>query len=133
MVKIHIKQSQRLTPLRQGVYLCLGKTNSIVCPINSMLFYLTVRKGSPGSLFIMKNGQFLTQQLFGTQLDSTLQEAGQNTKHNNTHSFRKGAATSAHDAGISEANIQMLGRCKSNAYKSYIRTPREKLAKFHLN
>lgn len=78
----------------------------------------------------MENGQFLTQQLFGTQPDSILHETGQNTKHYNTHSFRIGAATSAHDAGISDANIQMLGGWKSNAYKSYIRTPREELAKF---
>ena len=70
-----------------------------------MFSYLTVRKGSPCPLFIMENGQFLTQQLFGTQLDSILQEAVQNIKHYNTHSFRIGAATSAHDAGISDANI----------------------------
>ena len=74
-----------------------------------MLSYLTVRKGSPGPLFTMENGQFLTQQLFGTQPDSILHETGQNTKHYNTHSFRIGTATSAHDAGISDANIQMLG------------------------
>ena len=95
-----------------------------------MLSYLTVRKGSPGPLFIMENGQFLTRHLFGAQLDSILQEAGQNTKHYNTHSFRIGPATSAHDAGIFDANIEMLGCWKSNAYKSYIHTPTEELAKF---
>ena len=42
--------------------------------------------------------------------------------------LRMGAATSAHDTGISDANIQMLGCWKSD--KLYIRTPREELAKF---
>ena len=94
-----------------------------------MLSSLTVRKGFPRPLFIMKNGQFLTWQLFGTWLDSILQEAGQNIKHYNTHNFKIGAATSAHDAGISDANIPMLGCQKSNTYKLYIRTPREELTK----
>ena len=39
-----------------------------------------------------------------------------------------GAATSAHDSRIFDANIQMLGRWRSDAYKLYIRTPREDLA-----
>ena len=42
---------------------------------------------------------------------------------------RIGAVTSAQDSGISDANIQMLGRWKCNAYKLYIRTLREDLAK----
>ena len=67
--------------------------------------------------------------MFGAQLNNILQEAGLNANHYNTHSFRIGAATSAQDSGISDANIQMLGRWKSDAYKLYIRTPREDLAK----
>ena len=54
MVRIHIKQS-KTDPFQQGVYLCL---DNIACPINSTLFFLTVRKGFPCPLFIMENGQF---------------------------------------------------------------------------
>ena len=78
----------------------------------------------------MDNGQYLTRQLFGTQLDKILQEAGMNAKLYNTHSFRIGAATSAREAGISDVNIQMLGHWKSDAYKLYIRTPAPYLARF---
>lgn len=128
MIRIHVKQS-KTDPFRQGVHLCLGRTSNVICPISSLLPYLIIRKGAPGPLFVMENGQYLTQQLFRAQLNSILQEAGLNVKHYNTHSFRIGAATSAHDSGISDANIQMLGRWKSDAYKLYIRTPREDLAK----
>jgi integrase len=36
------------------------------------------------------------------------------------HSFRRGSATSAHNAGLSEAEIKVLGRWKSDSVKRYI-------------
>ena len=38
------------------------------------------------------------------------------------HSFWRGAATSARLAGLSEEEIQLLGRWKSNSYRLYIET-----------
>ena len=38
------------------------------------------------------------------------------------HSFRKDAATSARDAGLTEDRIILLGRWKSDSYKLYIET-----------
>ena len=129
MIRIHIKQS-KTDPFQQGVHVCLGKTDNDICPVNSLLAYLVRRCGTPGPLFVMEDGQYLTRELFRAQLNTILQEAGLNAKDYNTHSFRIGAATSAREAGISDASIQMLGQWKSDAYKVYIRTPREELAKF---
>ena len=39
------------------------------------------------------------------------------------HSFRIGAASYAEDRGLSDAQIRMLGRWKSNAFLRYIRVP----------
>ena len=41
------------------------------------------------------------------------------------HSFRRGAATSARLAGLSDQVIQLLGRWKSTCYRLYIDTPPE--------
>ena len=45
-----------------------------------------------------------------------------------SHSFRIGAATVAGRNGIPDLLIQELGRWKSNAFQSYIRTPSAALA-----
>ena len=45
-----------------------------------------------------------------------------------TLSFQIGAASSARSASIPDSQIQVLGRWKSDAYKSYIRTPLSDLA-----
>ena len=52
-----------------------------------------------------------------------------NTQCYNTHSFRIGAATTARQANIPDAIIKMLGRWKSDAYQSYIKTPPQELSK----
>ena len=44
------------------------------------------------------------------------------------HSFCIGAATTAAQAGLDAALIQILGRCKSLAYQLNIRIPRASLA-----
>ena len=42
VIQVMIKQS-KTDPFRQGVHLCLGKTGSLVCPVNAILAYLAVR------------------------------------------------------------------------------------------
>ena len=110
--------------------MCLGKTNYDICPVNSLLAYHVSRLGTPVPLFVIEDGRYLTRKLFRAQLNTIFQEAGLNAKDYNTHSFRKGAATSAREAGISYSSVQMLGRWKSDACEVYIHIPREELAKF---
>ena len=128
VIQVTIKQS-KTDPFRQGVQLYLGRTGNLVCPVNAILAYLAVRDSSPGPLFKLTDGSFLTRQQFAVLISNTLKLAGIDDKHYNTHSFRIGAATSAKEAGISDVQIKMLGRWKSEAYQLYVRTPREQLAK----
>ena len=121
-VWLTIKQS-KTDPFRMGIKLCLGRTESVVCPVKAVLPYLAIRGSTPGSLFSLKDGTPLTRVQFKTLLSATLKRAGLDDTKYNTHSFRIGAATSAKMAGITDLHIQKLGRWKSSAYQSYIRTP----------
>ena len=47
---------------------------------------------------------------------------------NNIHSVRIGMATTARQVSIPDTIIKMLGRWKSDAYQSYIKTPPQELS-----
>ena len=53
---------------------------------------------------------------------------GMNPSVYSGHSFRIGAATTAHAAGMEDSTIRMLGRWESDAVMRYIQTPAEGLA-----
>ena len=127
MIKVTIKQS-KTDPFHQGVKLFLGKTDASICPVTTLLSYMSLRGNTPGPLFILEDGQYLTRPLFGNFLDNLLHALHLKKEHFNTHSFRIGAASSARAANIPDHQIQMLGRCRSDAYKLYIRTPPTDLA-----
>jgi len=127
LLRITIKQS-KTDPFCQGVDLFIGKTGTRICPINAIMPYLAIRGAQGGPLFITEDGKHVTRQLFSSNLNTILEKMKIDTSRYNTHSFCIGAATSAKEAGISDAHIQMLGRWKSQAYLQYIRTPRSQLA-----
>ena len=129
LISMQIKQS-KTNPFQNGVSLMLSKTDQSVCPVTALLPYLAIQGSNPGPLFIMANQQYLTPPLFRVSLFHILKSIGISTKEYNTHSFHIGAATSAKAAGISDVHIQMLGRWQSDAFKTYIKTPPEDLAKF---
>ena len=129
LIRVTIKQS-KTDPFRKGVHIFLGRTGKAICPVTAILPYLAIRGNTEGPLFTMKEGRPLTRQVFGSELTRILRNAGLQADQYNTHSFRIGAATSAKQAGISDLHIKMLGRWQSNAYETYIRTPRSQLADF---
>ena len=126
-IRIKIKQS-KTDPFRQGVHIYLGKTDQDICPVRAISLYLAIRGGTPGPLFMLEDGRLLTRQIFSSAIDTILSEASLDKGSFNTHSFRIGAATSAIDAGIPEAQVKMLGRWRSDAYQRYVKTPPSELA-----
>ena len=107
----HIELSlpaSKTDPFRQGVTLTIAATGDEVCAVTALrrLFY---DWPAPLSTPLFQIGGSFTRQRLTETLRETLVAVGING-HYTGHSFRRGAATSAREAGLSEDEIQLLGR-----------------------
>lgn len=113
----------------KGVNIFLQKTGTDLCPVAALLQYLEVRpRGSPGALFVHRNGTPLSRERLVGMVREALRAANVDQSHYSGHSFRIGAATTAAKAGVPDYLIKALGRWESSAYQTYIRIPPESLA-----
>ena len=100
-----------------------AQDNPKFCPVRLMKCYLVLRGSQPGPLFVFPGGGVVTRSFFTDQLSKSLCWAGLPTDIYKGHSFRIGSATQAAMDGVSEEDIQRMGRWKSHAFKRYIRIP----------
>ena len=126
-LRLRIKAS-KTDPFRKGCFLHIGKGESPLCAIHSLLVYLTLRGDAPGPLFLFRDGRPLSCALLTSWLRGILSAAGIQGNFS-SHSFRIGAATVAARNGIPDHQIQALGRWTSLAYLLYIGTPAESLSR----
>ena len=129
MLRIQLKQS-KTDPFRTGVLVFIGRTGTPLYPVAAVLAYLSQRPAGQGPLFKFADGRALTRQRLVEQLRKALKAIGVDHTLYSGHSFRIGAATAAHAAGIEDSVIHMLGRWESDAVLRYIRTPPQSLAQF---
>ena len=131
MLRIHLKVL-KTDPFYLGVDMLVGKTSNDLCPIAAMVRYLSLSGGRDGPSFVYEDGKFLTRESLVTRICEALNMSGVDAANYLGHSFRSGATTTALQAGISDAAIQMLGRWRSDAYKRYcnIKIPADQLAAF---
>ena len=80
-------------------------------------------------LFSLSCGGALSKSVFIRATKSALSSAGLDPSSFSGHSFRAGAATSGADAGLSDYELQLLGRWSSDAYMRYVRAPPALLAR----
>ena len=132
LVQVHLKQS-KTDQLRKGVDVFVGKTGCPLCPVVAVIAYMTARGNQPGPFFQLHNGTPLTKAMFTKRIRLALQELGLPYGDFAGHSFRIGAATAAAKAGVEDSTIRALGRWNSDAFLSYVRTPREQLATLSAN
>ena len=123
---VHLRHS-KTDPFSAGVRLVIGRTGDILCPVTAVLCYLARRPPGPGPLFLFADGTPLSRALLVHHVHEALGQAGYVTTGFSGHSFRIGAATTAARAGLSDSLIQTLGRWKSSAFLTYIRTPVDEL------
>ena len=91
------------------------------CPIKSLLDYLALRGRQVGAIFVTQTGAPVTRDAFTSQLSEAIRLCGLDPSRYKGHSFRIGAASHAAEQGMSDSQIRIVGRWKSNAFQKYIR------------
>ena len=120
-------RKSKTDPFGAGTHIYMGRTGTTLCPVSSVLAYLAIRPRTQGPLFIFEDGTPLSKNALVSHLREALSQIGEDVKNFTGHSFRIGAATTAAAAGFNDSFIQSLGRWKSSAFLSYIRTPVKEL------
>lgn len=119
LVMCHFKHNTSGRPIT----LSISRTNDEYCPVLALSRFLNVRSPFKGPLYAFANGSPVSRNYFCQQLSKALKYAGLDPGNYKAHSFQIGAATTAADSGMSETQIQAMGRWKSTAFKRYIRIP----------
>ncbi|XP_063418241.1 uncharacterized protein LOC134701028 [Mytilus trossulus] len=121
---VHLKKS-KTDPFRYGITIPLFKNNTDLCPVVVLQKYYRLRMSifsNSESFFITNKGDPLSRNFFISHVKCTLDKLGLSSEKYNGHSFRSGAATTAHKARLEDHLIQTLGRWSSDCYTKYIHT-----------
>ncbi|KAJ3453583.1 hypothetical protein MRS44_017830 [Fusarium solani] len=106
----------------EGVQIILARTGDGACPVDALQKLLLLDpKEHDAPLFSFHRRPFSRSNSLST-LSTKLRTLGLQTDGYSGHSFRKGAAQHAHDSGILNDQIQMLGRWTSEAFRVYFTT-----------
>ena len=91
------------------------------CPVQSLLEHFALRGEQGGAIFITKGGLPVTREAFAWQLSEAIRLCGLDPARYKGHSFRIGAASYAAGQGMSDSQIRIMGRWRSNAFHKYVR------------
>ncbi len=127
---IHLKRSKSDYDHR-GVTVVVTASHDSICPV-AALQSLIERDPQPQSapLFRLSNGAF-TRDAVLRELETRLLRVGIPPDGYRGHSFRKGAAQEAHNNGLTQEEIQTLGRWSSDAVQRYFKTNRKRVIRLH--
>ena len=112
---INIKASKS-DPFRIGFKVRLVHIGGELCPVTALSKYINFRGATPGPLFVLQSGEFVTRKLVSAFINISLPHA----TNLNTHSFRIGGASAAASCGIPDSAIKILDRWSSDCYRRYI-------------
>jgi integrase len=122
--------ASKTDPFRMGITITIAAASDAACPVKS-LRHLFEKYSLPtfSPLFTLSRDpttavdsavdSAFTRTKVISRLRTILLELGVSGNYSG-HSFRRGAATWARSIGIPDADLQLLGRWKSDAYKRYI-------------
>lgn len=121
--------TSKTDPFRQGVTLYVAAApDSLTCPVTCLKSLFTRNPLPPNSpLFVSTNNSPLLRNELIARLRHDVASLGLDSTKFAGHSFRRGGASSAFAAGLSDFEIQQLGRWRSDTFKLYIEPNRERL------
>jgi hypothetical protein len=109
--------TSKTDPFRHGVTITISPAPDAACPLAAIQNLRALTQVDPlQPLFVRPNNQPFSRDYVVRCLRLCLTHQGI-TGHYSGHSFRRGAATSARLAGLTDHEIQLLGRWQSDAYK----------------
>ncbi|KAJ5215306.1 uncharacterized protein N7498_001713 [Penicillium cinerascens] len=100
----------------------LAKTGDGACPVDALRKLLLLDPRGPDTPLFSFGRRPFSRNNFLSTLSTKLRTLGIQTHGYSGQSFRKGAAQHAHDSGILDDQIQMLGRWTSEAFMVYFTT-----------
>ena len=116
--------ASKTDPFRHGIELTIAASNDLDCPVHAMKRFARIDTHRPqlAPLFCVGSDEQrpLTREYVVLKLPDLAIRSGLGRGAWNGPSFRRGAATWASQVGLSENQIQTLGRWRSDAYKTYI-------------
>ena len=113
--------ASKTDPFRRGITLHIAAAGDKACPVASFSHLFSHFPSTPRSPLFDTGEAAFTRRCVTNELQRTLKEVGI-VGHYSSHSFRRGAATWARVAGLTDAEIRILGRWKSDSYRLYIDT-----------
>jgi hypothetical protein len=117
-VILHLPAS-KTDPFRKGVSIPFSPSNDEICPVTALrTLFQRYPKPTSSPLFSRLCGPFDRQWVL-RKMSQALLFAGLNPKGYTGHSFRRGAANSALNSGISREDIKRMGRWKSDSIDRY--------------
>jgi hypothetical protein len=124
---LHLKSS-KTDPFKHGVKIYYFPIEHRVCAVKTISRFLSVRRtlfnSSTSPLLLTPEGTALSKNSFVIKIRQLLQHLHLPAHLYYGHSFRRGAATTAHACGISQELIMTLGRWLSeSSCKLYIDIP----------
>ncbi len=129
-----IKQS-KTDQTKKGHFIYIFNLQSPILPYQTLLAFLHLRKSQSklpsDPLFTDDSNRPVTRFWFQKHLKAVLHLSDTPAGNFSSHWFRIGAATTAAHKGLSQQQIQELGRWSSEAFKSYIRSDRSHIKEAH--
>ena len=124
--ELHIKRS-KTDQYAEGRTVQVYATGAVTCPVHAMRRLITLcsnqRRVRPQSaVFVLRSGLLLSRHVVERRLKSLVTSIGLDPSQYNTHSLRRGGATSYSLANVPDRMIQVIGGWTSDSYKLYIDT-----------